>query len=1009
MSRTPNPLSSASAGFAVVLTLVFVAFLALLLVTLTTLTRVEGVVIDHSLGQTAARQNALMALRFAVGKLQVLAGSDTRVTATSEGVTGSVGPAHYTGVWDTARPVVTPLAWLVSGREDPALGFDKEQVAASVALVASGSAGAEEPVTAALLPIEADARSGSGERDVVGHFAWWVGDEGVKASVAISPNAEAARYAPYDSAEIRRCVRQQLPGAAPAIAPNGEVIFDAADPANQGLTSRLLMLEQIGQMMAPGGDAVDREALRAGFFSWTANHRAVLANPQEGGLKRDLSARPELLGEAFAAWTRYRNYMEDPASPRTPLPSPAYPASEPAESLRRRFRMTAPVTVGGITHSVTPVLSYFLLSFNVRTDQSVNGALRPLEVRARWLVTLWNPYTSALVPESLSIEVAGLPALRVTSDSDGTVTTVSLDGLYGTPLRMTLPWEQTGRDDQQSWLPGRVYTWAAKEDLNKASPVPGEGFASSFYTRSVSASAGQGVQRAVSGSTWSNAALAHLQANAAQLTVRLYHTTASGARELLATALSPPFSAFSTTPAPISQGTYQFTFLWRLAESTDTPADPDDWLASEGRDPREATASPAAALSGANGPRPELYANSTAIAFPERLLDRALPASAGSSTGQSYNEDVPLFELPRAPLLSLGTLQHLHTTGTRPFAVGNTWGSAGGWNSIFDRYYLSGLTADVPLATLPDDAPLPNPALRLVTRRSNGALMRVSDLAESWSDGSIARHLLLDGAFNVNSTDPAAWRAFLRRSRPKLGETFRYLNATTATGTAGDTGVVELASTGAAFFRFGMSAGETYKADAGYAASTNAPPSAPNTASPANTHLFRRGRRTLDDAQLAALATAIAGQVRARQGLAGPFRSLAEFLGPATSSGSASVLEQAIADATTSDGRVINRRSEVPEFSSQWLTPGDLLTTLASALVIRSDTFRVRAYGDAANPVTGAIMGRSWVEAVVQRFPEYIDRGQDPATPPAELTLTNRAYGRRFRIVSFRWLDSSEL
>jgi hypothetical protein len=85
-----------------------------------------------------------------------------------------------------------------------------------------------------------------------------------------------------------------------------------------------------------------------------------------------------------------------------------------------------------------------------------------------------------------------------------------------------------------------------------------------------------------------------------------------------------------------------------------------------------------------------------------------------------------------------------------------------------------------------------------------------------------------------------------------------------------------------------------------------------------------------------------------------------------------------------------------------------VLAVLGPVLTARSDTFLVRAYGDSANPATGGVEGRAWCEAVVQRVPDFVD----PTEPPeaaAGLSDTNRSYGRRFRIVRFRWLSAAEV
>jgi hypothetical protein len=91
-----------------------------------------------------------------------------------------------------------------------------------------------------------------------------------------------------------------------------------------------------------------------------------------------------------------------------------------------------------------------------------------------------------------------------------------------------------------------------------------------------------------------------------------------------------------------------------------------------------------------------------------------------------------------------------------------------------------------------------------------------------------------------------------------------------------------------------------------------------------------------------------------------------------------------------------------------WLSQADVLGVLGPVMAVRSDTFLVRAYGDATNPATGAVEGRAWCEAVVQRVPDYVDAA-DPPEAAAGLSETNRTYGRRFQIVRFRWLSAAEV
>lgn len=97
-----------------------------------------------------------------------------------------------------------------------------------------------------------------------------------------------------------------------------------------------------------------------------------------------------------------------------------------------------------------------------------------------------------------------------------------------------------------------------------------------------------------------------------------------------------------------------------------------------------------------------------------------------------------------------------------------------------------------------------------------------------------------------------------------------------------------------------------------------------------------------------------------------------------------------------------------------WISHWDLLAALDPILAVRSDTFRIRAYGEAVNPIrtnsdgTPLVEGRAWCEAILQRFPEYMDQSVNPhAWEPA--TGRNLTYGRRFRVVHFRWLTPLDI
>ena len=91
-----------------------------------------------------------------------------------------------------------------------------------------------------------------------------------------------------------------------------------------------------------------------------------------------------------------------------------------------------------------------------------------------------------------------------------------------------------------------------------------------------------------------------------------------------------------------------------------------------------------------------------------------------------------------------------------------------------------------------------------------------------------------------------------------------------------------------------------------------------------------------------------------------------------------------------------------------WTRQADILRPLAPILSARDDTFIIRAYGDARSP-DGRVLARAVCEAVVRRTREFVD----PADPADLTTLptqpVNQTFGRRFQLVSWRWLAHDEI
>jgi hypothetical protein len=81
---------------------------------------------------------------------------------------------------------------------------------------------------------------------------------------------------------------------------------------------------------------------------------------------------------------------------------------------------------------------------------------------------------------------------------------------------------------------------------------------------------------------------------------------------------------------------------------------------------------------------------------------------------------------------------------------------------------------------------------------------------------------------------------------------------------------------------------------------------------------------------------------------------------------------------------------------------------IGPAISARSDTFRIRTLGEARDG-TGKVIATAYCEAMVQRQPYYVDPADEPHERGDSLSDTNKTYGRKFEIVSFRWLSPGEI
>ena len=931
-------------AFALVLVLLVLTFVVLLVTTLGLLTRVDTRVSVRRMQTADARRHALLALERARDHLQRFAGPDQRVTATAE-LLGSpaLRQAALAGVWDTREPEPRLLTWLVNGNDgnDPlavtpesAPAPETPAAADEVFVVDRGTVSADRSrVKLTLEPLRLPARllpggigSSVGER-TVGRIAYWIADEGVKASLGFGGGEPMPSYdnrstsslekepcAPGDNwigdADARRRLLQLIPRR-----PRFESIFNGFDADAPGVAERLTRALTRLQL-ALVDPAITPARLRGVFHDVTLISRAVLSDTgrQGGRLRIDLSDTPDVESEAVRSHLRERPFEN---------------SGEIARHVLRSSTLVEPSSIlaagsDASCFSVGPVLTECL----VRVRIFRQGSPGRVAVRYERQVELWNPYSSAILapPGELEIRFGGLPRVVIKA------------GEFTGELELGEALPVAANGETEVWAPGEVRVLRGGTTLTASGrtetwiPFPGMDFPPEPITGGL-----------------------RVDALAVSETAPLDIELRVGGGLLARYRPSKTFHAATAVDGALDEeGGWMFGYAFELRR------DLGHWTdggREHARDPRW----------------PDLAGDIHEVEL-SRWSDRP-----DENLGQiSFNRDdafsedtrIPVFELPRQELASLGSLQHL--IGPRPGSIGNPWGAAA--NALFDRAFVSTIPRWAPFS--PAEPPsLPSPYLEVVWDRvGQPPLLGHRDATEGSGEGGLldgryaARHLLIRGAFNFHSTSEVAWRVLLSGLKIPVWK---------VGGAGGESIVLHHA-----FFRFSQTA-EAFLTD-------------PRLIAPDGS-VWRRGVRELSGVQVAAFAKEVVGELRRRAGL---FPTTAAFL-------NAGVLARAIAAAGI-NGTLNPRDRGTPA----WLTQADVMTAVAPVIGPRSDTFLVRAYGDGINSVSGAVEGRAWCEAVLQRFPDLTDPIDDGEVSPGDVVQPGESRfprGRRFEIVGFRWLSDSDI
>lgn len=430
---------------------------------------------------------------------------------------------------------------------------------------------------------------------------------------------------------------------------------------------------------------------------------------------------------------------------------------------------------------------------------------------------------------------------------------------------------------------------------------------------------------------------------------------------------------------------------------------------------------------------------------------------SNTPTGQAYSI---VYDIPRGPLVSIGQFQHaqLSRYNFEPgFVVGNSYanpriplaatfvsdfcGTSGLTiadtsyevnKKLWDKFFFSSLGIDYKASSgtsfdsvfnykdlVSGNSTLPNPRMMFSPLSGDTSIDKIIKETDIRAPEAIAARILVKGAFNVNSTSKTAWKAVLSSLTASqlptvspMGDSWSKLSWENPTGVR--------------FNRFG-----------------HALSMAPYERGASGTDPeFWRGWRTLTSgspgSELDLLAEAIVEEVKQR----GPFRSMGEFVNrnpKGTADQQRKGALQAALDLTinnTKTGTIGGKSISVSlpstvggtagtpngsQFSAaaageseavgsaSYLMQGDLLQSLAPVLQVRSDYFRIRTCGEALDP-SGKVLARAWCESFVQRSSDYVDPKDASHLKATELTSeSNKTFGRAYRLVSFRWLNSAEL
>lgn len=949
-------------GFALLLVVVILTVIGLLAESITLMNRIDTLTTAQQYYQQKAQENALFGLGVAIHKIQSLTGPDQRVTACAR----LIAPANtsvpfYTGVWDSSQDIQF-LGWLVSGHFDHI--HDLESPIRNAEMIKILSCDGLQDVYISPEKI-------SSEDHFHGRYGYWVSDESQKAKLSLFDT-----YAFIDNQRS-----QKLRGICPQTF-GIHTLFHLNSPIlDNVLLAKIDFPEQLRYI-----DPNVFETYLRHPHDLTLYSLGVLTDTRHGGLKQDLSmAVPtgpifkqptdlpvfiptfDMLSD-FVQLSKINTSGEISPRARTPMYRPQYRKSYDQKDLSD---FSSPVTCG-----VSPVIVQTNILFY---PTSIHGKLA---LAIDPCIVLWNPYNVTLKKQDyiLDLCVPDTPSFSLLPN-------VTLWGKY--PLRelpdriITFSLCSTPNWDHNTFsvLRFKITTQMAPGAVQLFSCHQSEPLSASGNTLSLGVSIGQPIfisthhdyanasDYKLTPTDKNGALVVGWQCFYLQLKDAHTHATFQEIAEL-----NPVASSTTVSPAPV----LSLNFRQKYGHLEDATGETGiRWLALY--NPRAQYINRACFNEYSSG----IFTSSPTTECPYNMsIDSALSFPDSPSFNICFDEvrylrGLVLYDIPDAVtgVPNIGFLRHLDfspfgyfpslilgTSAIHPMippkshffctpVEGGYWPERARTESLCDyAYYLNDVLFDhyfFSTLTIEEDQ----------FKFCNHRFRLLSDITPETAQ-HCEQQILIDGPFNLHSQQTIPWICALSSLTNSSGRTLF-----------------------------------------------------PRTFSPEKIDDYP----SFSEKDISELVDRILFYQKSR----GPSASLGDFIN--RSGTEKATIDKAIEDVRLNRSVLKNKitydrnyKAYNDQYASGYLEEGlpdvinqsDILQLMSHYITMRGDTFLIRVVGEHLSPNGSHVLARAYGEAVIQRYPEYVHPLENgPLDDYNDLSPINQELGRRYRLISFRWID----